>query len=72
AIALLIAQATASRLAQCPPDLLIQPDVGPLPTLDMTNPEAGYALGATAARAAMGKLCELRTWRNAHGTASAD
>jgi NTE family protein len=75
AIALLMAQATAARLAQCPPDLLLQPDVGPLPTLDMNNPEAGYALGAAAARAAYGKLLELRAWREGHegrATSSAD
>ncbi len=66
AIALLIAQATAARLAQCPPDLLLQPDVGPLPTLDMNNPEAGYALGAAAARAERSKLLELRAWREGH------
>ena len=72
AIALLIAQATASRLAQCPPDVLLQPDVGALPTLDMANPEAGYALGAAAARAAMSQLLELRSWREGRGSAAAD
>jgi NTE family protein len=71
AIALLIAQATAARLAQCPPDLLIQPDVGALPTLDMNNPAVGFKLGAAATRAERSKLLELRDWREGHVAASA-
>jgi NTE family protein len=63
ALALLMDQATESRLAHNPPALRLRPDVSALPTLDMSNPQAGYAIGVAAARAAAAELLALRDWR---------
>ncbi len=64
ALSLLMAEATELRLQQHPPDLLIQPDVTSIATLDLSTPEKGYAIGLAAARELAGELIDLRLWRN--------
>jgi NTE family protein len=64
ALSLLMAEATELRLQQYPPDLLIQPDVTSIATLDLSTPEKGYAIGLAAARELAGELIDLRLWRN--------
>lgn len=63
ALSLLMAEATELRLQQYPPDLLIQPDVSSIATLDLTTPEKGFAIGVEAARELAGELTDLRLWR---------
>ncbi|WP_322490262.1 patatin-like phospholipase family protein [Chloroflexus sp.] len=63
ALSLLMAEATELRLQQYPPDLLIQPDVSSIATLDLTTPEKGFAIGVVAARELAGELTDLRLWR---------
>ncbi len=64
ALGLLMAEATELRLQRYPPDVLIQPDVAAIPTLDLSTPEKGYATGLKAAREMAGELIDLRLWRN--------
>jgi NTE family protein len=59
-----MAEATELRLQQHPPDLLIQPDVTSIATLDLSTPGKGYAIGLAAARELAGELIDLRLWRN--------
>lgn len=63
ALSLLMAEATELRLQQYPPDLLIQPDVSSIATLDLTTPEKGFAIGVEAAREVAGELIDLHLWR---------
>jgi NTE family protein len=63
ALDLMIAEMTRLRLAQCPPALLLTPDVGQIGTLDMRRAAEGYRAGQTSARAAGAELLMLRTWR---------
>ncbi len=63
ALSLLMAEATELRLQHYPPDLLIQPDVSDIATLDLTTPEKGYAIGLEAACEVAGELTDLRLWR---------
>jgi NTE family protein len=63
ALGLLVARATELHLQQFPPDLLLQPAVADIPTLDLANPERGEMAGLQAARDAAGELADLRLWR---------
>lgn len=63
ALSLLMNNATALQLRECPPDLLLSPSVADIPTLDMSNPEKGHSVGLETARAAAPELLALRDWR---------
>lgn len=65
ALALMIDQATAFRLAQYPPALLLRPEVSHIATLDMSHPDEGRRAGETAARTVLAELETLRDWRTA-------
>jgi NTE family protein len=64
ALSLMMARATELALLQCPPDLLLRPDVADIPTLDMSSPERGLQAGIAAAQAASAELQALREWRH--------
>jgi NTE family protein len=63
ALDLMIAQATAMRLEQHPPALLLRPEVGQIGLLDMSRAEEGYRAGEQAALDASEELAALRVWR---------
>jgi NTE family protein len=63
ALSLLVNHATALHLRENPPDLLLSPAVAEIATLDMSNPERGYAVGVATAHEAAEALLALRDWR---------
>jgi NTE family protein len=67
ALMVLIAQLTRYHLAEAPPDVLLQPDVRTIGTLDMGHIAVGRAAGRAAAEAAREALLALRDWRVGDG-----
>lgn len=63
ALSLMMSRVTELQLRQCPPDLLIRPDVMDIPLLDMSNPEKGLQAGINAAREVTAELIDLQAWR---------
>lgn len=70
ALSLLINHATAQRLRDNPPDLLLSPYVAGISTLDMANPEKGLLAGLSAARDNSAELLALRAWRHNKDTSA--
>lgn len=63
ALALLIDQVNAMRLAKYPPAVHLRPGVGHIDMLDMSRTEEGRQAGEVAAAAALDELIALRDWR---------